>query len=408
MNEPPGKAPVMVFAGYPDDMDAFMKANSGLYRRIAYTFDFTDYSPLDLAQILNGIATSAGFFFNDALTERNFMQLAKLIEENTLQEARELMNGGICERIFTFAKQSLDCREASIGTTTNPSVELLESDVLEACRRIPPPPPRDTAVPSGGGGGGGADGADVSVVRARAEQAEARCAMLQAKLGQAQAELQVLKASGGSGAADPAAAARAEGRASAAEAEAKRSADRSAKLEADLARAKAELDSLQRASAGGAGGTAAVDIARLEGRAAAAEADAVRLAKELADSKEEIEGLRKEVADAREAERAAVQRELAAIRTSTGGADPAGVVKPPKQYEVLPCVTHSAGCLWFFTVLILTWTFRNLVRLFNFLRSKAFGEDKRTAVVPMSTSGDPSAAGTTPGKPGGSGGGPAP
>ncbi|CAE8640325.1 unnamed protein product, partial [Polarella glacialis] len=44
MNDPPGQAPVMVFAGYADDMESFMNANSGLYRRIAYTFDFSDYS----------------------------------------------------------------------------------------------------------------------------------------------------------------------------------------------------------------------------------------------------------------------------------------------------------------------------------------------------------------------------
>lgn len=40
MNEPPGKAPIMIFAGYKQDMDRFMQANEGLYRRIAYTFDF--------------------------------------------------------------------------------------------------------------------------------------------------------------------------------------------------------------------------------------------------------------------------------------------------------------------------------------------------------------------------------
>lgn len=45
MNEQPGKAPVMIFAGYTGDMDKFMCANEGLYRRIGYTFDFNDYSP---------------------------------------------------------------------------------------------------------------------------------------------------------------------------------------------------------------------------------------------------------------------------------------------------------------------------------------------------------------------------
>ena len=48
----PGKAPVQVFAGYVDDMDRFIQTNAGLYRRFQYTFDFTDYSPSELAEIV--------------------------------------------------------------------------------------------------------------------------------------------------------------------------------------------------------------------------------------------------------------------------------------------------------------------------------------------------------------------
>merc|ERR1712232_173322 len=142
MNEPPGKAPVMVFAGYPDDMDAFMKANSGLYRRIAYTFDFPDYTPQDLAQILNGIVCAAGFFFEATLVADDFARLASVIETNTQVEARELMNGGLSERLFTFAKQALDAREAVVVSKSQaPSLEIREEDVIDACGRIPPPPP---------------------------------------------------------------------------------------------------------------------------------------------------------------------------------------------------------------------------------------------------------------------------
>ena len=53
-----------------------------------------------------------------------------------------MMNGGLCERLFDFAKQSLDAREAVVSAT-NPSLEITEGDILEACRRIPPPPARD-------------------------------------------------------------------------------------------------------------------------------------------------------------------------------------------------------------------------------------------------------------------------
>jgi len=142
MNDPPGKAPVIVFAGYPDDMVAFMEANSGLYRRIAYTFTFSDYSPEELAQILDATVQGAGFKLAPRLTMHGFQRLAKLIETHTLPEARQLMNGGICERIFTFAKQALDTREASETRDDHPSNELLEDDIVDACARIPPPPSR--------------------------------------------------------------------------------------------------------------------------------------------------------------------------------------------------------------------------------------------------------------------------
>lgn len=177
MNDPPGKAPVMVFAGYPDDMEAFMNANSGLYRRIAYTFDFDDYSSANLAQILDLQAKKSGFRLAPELTADDYAHLAEIIEANTLPEARSLMNGGICERIYTFAKQSLDAREAERSPGAVPSVDLEERDIIEACKKIPPPPARDSPI-AGGGGGGGGDAA----LEARCEDLEAEVERLRERL----------------------------------------------------------------------------------------------------------------------------------------------------------------------------------------------------------------------------------
>ena len=128
--------------GYADDMDLFMQANSGLYRRIGYTFDFSDYTPGELAEILNSIVRGAGFKLAPQLSANHFQRLGNVIEAHTLEQAREMMNGGLCERLFDFAKQSLDAREAVVSAT-NPSLEITEGDIVEACRRIPPPPARD-------------------------------------------------------------------------------------------------------------------------------------------------------------------------------------------------------------------------------------------------------------------------
>jgi len=138
MNEQPGKAPVMIFAGYTGDMEKFMCANEGLYRRIGYTFDFKDYSPRNLAQILELLVGGKGFKLERSLLEDDRTALAALIEQNTVQRARSLMNGGLCERLFDLAKQQLDARD----DPERPTVEIGAEDLITACRNLPPPPDR--------------------------------------------------------------------------------------------------------------------------------------------------------------------------------------------------------------------------------------------------------------------------
>lgn len=136
MNEAPGKTPVMIFAGYTRDMENFMRANEGLYRRIGHVFDFTDYSTGDLAQILEIVTTSKGFKLEPSLLADERIGLARLIEETTQLRTRAMMNGGLCERIFDAAKQNLDARD----DPENPSVLLSVDDLRSACVSIPPPP----------------------------------------------------------------------------------------------------------------------------------------------------------------------------------------------------------------------------------------------------------------------------
>ena len=73
------------------------------------------------------MAQGKGFGLSADLTSNNFEVLARMIEEGTLPEARALMNGGICERIFTFAKQSLDGRCQASGQV---SVEITAEDTV--------------------------------------------------------------------------------------------------------------------------------------------------------------------------------------------------------------------------------------------------------------------------------------
>mmetsp|Transcript_83302 Transcript_83302/g.156767 ORF Transcript_83302/g.156767 Transcript_83302/m.156767 type:complete len:598 (-) Transcript_83302:79-1872(-) len=136
MNDPPEKAPIMIFAGYPADMKTFMAQNDGLYRRIPYTFNFPNYSCCELAEILELHVTRKGFMLEPRLLENGRQHLGSVIETNTMPRTRSLMNGGICERIFSFAKQALDARDDH----TNPSVVLNCHDIAYACQQIPLPP----------------------------------------------------------------------------------------------------------------------------------------------------------------------------------------------------------------------------------------------------------------------------
>jgi len=133
MNEPPGKAPIMIFAGYSGDMNSFMQTNDGLYRRIAYTFDFQDYDCDSLALILELYTTGRGFTIGVGVEK-----VAHIIEENTSMQQRSRMNGGLAERIFTGAKQYLDSRT----DPQNPEIVLSADDIKRACQDMPPPPER--------------------------------------------------------------------------------------------------------------------------------------------------------------------------------------------------------------------------------------------------------------------------
>jgi hypothetical protein len=160
MNEPPGKAPIMVFAGYPADMDAFMQTNAGMPRRVPHTFEFEDYSVGELGRILAEMTRSKGFSLEPALTTHNCRALAQLIEEKTPAEARPKMNGGLCERLFEFARMELD-KEMDLSS---PTVELCERHLLVASAHVKVPPGADkeqrAPLPSAGvaSSGGGAHG----------------------------------------------------------------------------------------------------------------------------------------------------------------------------------------------------------------------------------------------------------
>ena len=60
----------MIFAGYPVEMAAFVTKNAGMQRRITHTFDFADYTPLELERIFNLYCKGRGFGLEQARLPR--------------------------------------------------------------------------------------------------------------------------------------------------------------------------------------------------------------------------------------------------------------------------------------------------------------------------------------------------
>ena len=69
---------VCIFAGYTKEMQAFLRANSGITSRIGYTLEFDDYTTDELILIFDGMVKKAGF----EVTNEAHDALRKIIDEN--------------------------------------------------------------------------------------------------------------------------------------------------------------------------------------------------------------------------------------------------------------------------------------------------------------------------------------
>jgi len=69
---------IVIVAGYKDEMQHFLKANTGLVSRFNKFIDFPDYSLDELIEIFHGMAYRAGFIVDDAATLALQEELEKL------------------------------------------------------------------------------------------------------------------------------------------------------------------------------------------------------------------------------------------------------------------------------------------------------------------------------------------
>lgn len=73
----------MIVAGYPDLMMKFLDSNPGLRSRFNRFFNFEDYHPQGLLQILQLLATKEGYKMHETIPQR-ILKTTTIIEMNIM------------------------------------------------------------------------------------------------------------------------------------------------------------------------------------------------------------------------------------------------------------------------------------------------------------------------------------
>ncbi|MDR0930552.1 MAG: AAA family ATPase [Clostridiales bacterium] len=83
---------VIIFAGYKDEMDGFMKMNPGLQSRIGYTINFEDYTTAELLEILLSRFKEIEFDITEKAIIKAEVLINKASKINNFGNARFIMN----------------------------------------------------------------------------------------------------------------------------------------------------------------------------------------------------------------------------------------------------------------------------------------------------------------------------
>ena len=89
---------IVIFAGYPDKMQAFLEQNEGLKSRIAFHLDFPDYTADELTKIITLMSKSREY----------------QIEEEAIAYCREIFEGAVCGENFGNGRYARNVLEQAI------------------------------------------------------------------------------------------------------------------------------------------------------------------------------------------------------------------------------------------------------------------------------------------------------
>jgi SpoVK/Ycf46/Vps4 family AAA+-type ATPase len=129
---------VIVLAGYPDDMDRFLRSNPGLASRFSTRVTFPSYQPDDLVRIARLLAEQAGDMFDPQAIE-----VLREIFVHACAAGRidELGNGRFARSLFERACACRDVRVVRLGerATAEDLTTVTAADVESAYRELAVP-----------------------------------------------------------------------------------------------------------------------------------------------------------------------------------------------------------------------------------------------------------------------------
>ncbi len=126
---------IVIFAGYEDDLQTFMKQNDGLRSRIPYWVNFPDYSTDELMQIFESMLNERGFKANDDVLEetRFILDKARYVENfGNGRYVRNLIEGAIKKqsvRLFGDGVDSDKINEDELFLLVKDDICLLDDDL---------------------------------------------------------------------------------------------------------------------------------------------------------------------------------------------------------------------------------------------------------------------------------------
>ena len=100
----------LIVAGYSEDMDKFLDANTGLKSRFTNTIIFEDYTNQEMLSIFKTFTKKDGYSLGDGVEEK-LINIFQNIRENS----KHFGNGREARKVFNTAKSNLDMRLSTIS-----------------------------------------------------------------------------------------------------------------------------------------------------------------------------------------------------------------------------------------------------------------------------------------------------